>query len=218
MALQEWIRLQLEANTKYFVFDGIVFDMGHALWNWDLAEDTYTQWASGHVQLSWSGFSLEYTVDSSLTGEALDQAAFSVWANFVYAKEVAQNNPSAWSLEDLPSNYVGFIPDVRGNREFSSSMGDIAHTLADFVMHNLESGITTGNRHSFGDITADKLSSQFVGQELAAAVAGVYRAKNYGLDPVRPQSSVVRDVPLTVSWQSQYIPPEYSTTGWQIDN
>ena len=107
--LQSWIQGELESGTKYFVFDGVIFDMAHAETNWRLARSIYEQWATGHVNLEWSGFELTYEVDFSLTGEARDQAAFNLWLDFVTAKEVSQGirlSASWFSQEDMASNYV----------------------------------------------------------------------------------------------------------------
>ena len=140
------------------------------------------QWTSGHVLLEWAGFSQAYEVDRNLSGEALDQAAFSLWLDFVKRKEIDQGrSPSSFSIEDLPSNYVGFISYVKGSRNEAMMWFDIAETLADFVMYHTNNGnLYGGEPYAFGRLGEIGVREK-IAQEVRAAVFGVYIARNHSV-------------------------------------
>ncbi len=191
----EMYRFLLDSGIKYIEIDGILFDMDHARTNWELAEKIYTQWSSGTVKLRWShGYEREYEVDPTLSGAALDAAAQNLWYDFVSGYEELQeqsHSPSAWSIEDMPSNYLGFISYVYGGRKDLHQ--DIANMLTVFTVENYLAG-NIGDENgvvikAWGNWHDNKVVQFF--REVRGFGEGVYRKKNRSTSPLTVSGSYV---------------------------
>lgn len=112
---------RFEQGYKYYMVDRLgLFDMTHIRHGKEQMQEVLRQIRSGYVQLSFVtqeslttgkrfriiGF---YRVRQNLTREQLNQSALGIVMDFEHLIELHQTPGSSYSLEDLPSDYIGYF-------------------------------------------------------------------------------------------------------------